>query len=88
MNPLVKHPERVLVKTFKTPKFKLRKEAFGGVFAFGRAHVFMDSKGFDVLKQLKPDTVYNLATMAIDWKGLDPEKFVSGLAYRNAVLAV
>ena len=81
----MKPSERVLVKRFKTPKFKLRKEVFGGVFVSGKRNVFIDDRGFAVLSQMKSETTYDLATMIIDWNGLDPEKFVSGLAYRQAV---
>ena len=85
---IAKPSERVLVKKFKTPKFKLRKEVFGGVFVSGKRNVFIDDRGFAVLNQLKSETTYDLATMTIDWNGLDSEKFVSGLAYRHAVSSV
>lgn len=85
---IAKPSERVLIKRFKTPKFKLRKEVFGGVFVSGKRNVFIDNRGFGVLSQLKSETTYDLATMIIDWNGLDPEKFVSGLAYRHAVSSV
>jgi radical SAM protein with 4Fe4S-binding SPASM domain len=85
---IMKPSERVLVKRFKTPKFKLRKEDFGGVFVSGKRNVFLDVRGFAVLSQLKPEITYDLATLAIDWNGLDPEKFVSGLAYRYVVSSI
>ena len=71
---IAKPSERVLVKRFKTPKFKLRKEVFGGVFVSGKRNVFIDDRGFAVLSQMKSETTYDLATMIIDWNGLDPEK--------------
>lgn len=83
-----KSSERVSVKSFKTPKFRLRKEAFGGVLASGNRHVFLDNKGFAVLSQLKPETTYNLPITTIDWNELDPEKFVSGLVYRYTITSV
>lgn len=83
-----KPPERTLVNKFKTPKFRLRKEDFGGVFISGNTQALLDNKGFAVLSQLESETEYNLAAMTIDWNGLDPEKFVSGLAYRKMILSV
>lgn len=77
--------EKVAVRRFRTPNFRLRQEAFGGVFLSGKRHVFLDTKGFYVLSQLKPLTTYDLETMKIDWHGLDARKFISGLARRNAV---
>jgi hypothetical protein len=50
--------------------------------------VFLDEKGFGVVSQLKPGAVYDLAGTDIDWNGLSPEKFVSGLLHRNAVSAI
>ena len=84
----MKPPERISVKSFKTPKFRLRKEAFGGVFVSGNRHVFLDEKGFAVLGQLEPDTIYNLPIATIDWNGLDPEKFVSGLVRRRVITSI
>jgi radical SAM protein with 4Fe4S-binding SPASM domain len=80
--------ERVAVRRFKTPRFRLRRESFGGVLASGNTHVFLDEKGFGVVSQLKPGAVYDLAGTDIDWNGLSPEKFVSGLLHRNAVSAI
>lgn len=86
---IVKPSERVWVnKRFKTPKFKLRKEVFGGVLVSGKRNVFLDKRGFAVLSQLKPETIYSSATMVIDWGGLDPDKFLSGLASRHIVSLV
>ena len=85
---IIKSSERIVIKKFRTQKFRLRKEVFGGVFVSGYRNVFLDHKGLTVLNQLKPETTYDIATMTIDWSGLDPYKFVSGLVHRHAVLSV
>ena len=84
----MKPADRILMKNFKTLKFRLRREDFGGVFISDNAQVFLDNKGFAVLSQLGSEVTYDLATMIIDWNGLDPEKFVSGLAHRRMVSSV
>lgn len=83
-----KPPETIQIKNFKTPRFRMRRENFGGVFVAGTTHVYLDHKGFEVLKQLDQETTYSLATTAIDWNGLDPEKFISGLIRRRAITSV
>ncbi len=80
-----KHPQKVSIGCFKTPIFRLRREAFGGVFVSSNNNVFLDHNGFAVLSQLKSETTYNIVTKTIDWWGLDPQEFVWGLARRNAV---
>ena len=82
------HPEVITVKSFKTPDFRLRKEAFGGVFVFRQKSVFLDAKGFAVVSQLRPMTTYDLETMDIDWNSLDCRKFISGLVRRNVISLV
>jgi len=88
LTTLQKPSEIILVKDFKTTKFKLRCEDFGGVCVAGRTHAYLDHRGFEVLKQLDEETVYSLTTPNIDWKGLDPQKFVSGLIRRRVVSSV
>jgi len=85
LTPLQKSLEIVRTKSFKTPKFRLRREEFGGVFVAGATCVYLDHRGFEVLKQLGQETTYDVATATIDWNGLDPEKFVSGLVRRRMV---
>ena len=82
---LQKPPEIMQVKSFKTPRFKLRRESFGGVFVAGVTCVYLDHRGFEVLKQFDQEATYNLATASFNWNGLAPEKFVSGLARRRMV---
>lgn len=74
------------VLAFRTLGFRLRTEEFGGVLACGKRHIFLDQKGFAVLQQLKPKTRYELESADINWNGLDPERFITGLANRHAVL--
>jgi len=83
--PLQKSPEVAQVKSFKTPKFKLRREDFGGVCVASATCVYLDHRGFEVLKQFGQETTYDVATATIDWNGLVPEKFVSGLIRRRMV---
>ena len=83
--PLQKSPEIARAKSFKTPKFKLRREDFGGVYVAGATCVYLDHRGFEVLKQFGQETTYDVATATIDWNGLAPEKFVSGLIRRRMV---
>ena len=65
---IIKPSERISVKSFRTSKFRLRKEAFGGIFVSGKRNVFLDEKGFSVLSQLKPETTYNLTNMSEDFR--------------------
>jgi len=82
---IVKPSERIQAQVFRTSSFRIRKEAFGGVVVSGKRNVFLDDRGFAVLVQLKPGVVYDISRMTIDWKGLDPERFISGLAFRHVV---
>lgn len=81
-------PEITQVKSFKTPRFKLRRENFGGVFVTGITCVYLDHRGFEVLKQFDLETTYDVATTSINWNGLTPEKFISGLVRRRMVTSV
>jgi len=86
---LLKRPfEGVAARRFKTPRFRLRRESFGGVFASGNTHVFLDDRGFAVVRQFKQEAVYDLARPDIDWNGLSPERFIFGLICRNAVSSI
>lgn len=86
--PLKKLPAVTPIKSFKTSKFRLRQEDFGGVLVAGVSYVYLDRKGFEILKQLNQETAYDLTTTTINWNGLDPEKFVSGLIRRRVVSSV
>ena len=82
-NPLI---NAVPVERFRTRMLKLRDEEFGGVCSSGDRHAILDRSGFVAVSQLKPETEYDLSTLSIDWRGLDPQKFISGLARRGVVL--
>jgi hypothetical protein len=58
------------------------------VFASGNTHVFLDDRGFAVVRQFKQEAVYDLARPDIDWNGLSPERFIFGLICRNAVSSI
>ena len=71
---------------FRTAKFRLRQENFGGVAALGKNRiVLLDQSGFRVVCQLKPETIYDISDSSIDWGGLAPDQFVAGLASRDMV---
>ena len=77
---------RIELPRFKTVNFRLRQEEFGGVVAVGSSErVLLDQRGYSILSQLLPNTSYETATASIDWKGLDPQQFVSGLFIRHVV---
>jgi len=88
LKPPQKLQETTQVKSFKTPRFKLRRESFGGVFVAGVTCAYLDHRGFEVLKQFDPETTYDVATTSFNWNGLVPEKFVSGLVRRRMVTSV
>ena len=55
---------------FRTVKFRLRKESFGGIVALkDNSRVFLDQNGFEVLSQILPNTEYSLNDLKIDWRG-------------------
>jgi len=71
---------------FRTKQFRTRSESFGGVIALhGNKRVFFDEYGFKVIQQLLPDSSYDLNDPRINWNGLDPKEFVSGLFTRGVV---
>jgi len=66
-------------------RLKLRRESFGGIAcANGNKRVLLDHKGFEVVSQLQPKSVYGLG-LGLDWRGLDPIEFVTGLYGRDVV---
>lgn len=74
------------VGKFKTAKFRLRREDFGGVVSSsGNKRVLLDQAGFEVLLQMRPETCYDISSDEIDWKGLDPSMFISNLLSKNVV---
>lgn len=71
---------------FRTVKFRLRKEGFGGIVALkNNSRVFLDQNGFEVLSQILPNTEYSLNDLKIDWRGLNPKQFISRLYLRKVV---
>ena len=87
---IIKNSIRPVLKSelihFRTVNFRLRKEVFGGVVSVNsNERVLLDQRGYEILCQLSPNTFYKTATATIDWKGLDPQQFVSGLFTRHVV---
>lgn len=81
-----KNDKQSELKKFKTTKFKIRKESFGGIIAIGNNKtVFLDHCGYKIMLQLNPDVIYDIQDMNIEWGGLDPKKFVHGLDLRKVV---
>jgi radical SAM protein with 4Fe4S-binding SPASM domain len=71
---------------FRTARYRLRKEYFGGiVFLGGSECVFLDQRGFGMISQIQPDQVYETSRLTVDWKGLDQNKFLSGLCFRKVI---
>lgn len=70
---------------FKTSKFRIRSEKFGGLLVTPNSFTFLDHRGYAVASKLRPETTYDIRVVAIDWAGLDPEKFLAGLSRRRAI---
>ena len=78
-----------ILTNFRTAKFRIRKEYFGGVVALkDNSRVFLDKNGFKVLSQLLPNTEYALDDLKIDWEGINPSQFISRLYLRKVLLLI
>lgn len=86
--PQNSQPNETPITLFRTSKFKLRHEGFGGVLACGSTYVYLDHQGFAVVKQFEPKQIYDIGNNSIDWNRLDPQQFVSGLVHRRVVSSV
>ena len=82
-------PKTETLTSFRTVKFRLRQESFGGVVALGgNKMVLLDQHGFEIVRQFRSETVYEISDPTIDWRGLKPDQFVVSLVSRGMVSSV
>ncbi|MBU3957080.1 radical SAM protein [Patescibacteria group bacterium] len=81
--------EDLVIDSFRLKKnLRFREEDFGAVVVRNdSSQFFLNKKGFSVFQQLNQNgKIFDIKRNNIDWRGLDPINFVSGLYKKDVVV--
>lgn len=81
-----KTPSKKLIKDFEVKSYRYRPEPFGATVVSGKSRAFLNSGGFEILRQFEIGVQYSLGDKRIQWGTLDQTGFVQGLVQKGIAI--